>query len=242
MSKYTTGEIAKLCGVSVRTVQYYDSRSILAPSELSEGGRRLYSEEDLKKMQIICFLREMDFSIDNIGELFAAGNSESVIAMLIEQQEELLLKELDEQQKRLDKLITMKRSLKYFDSFSVQSINDVAYVIKNKKKRKRMLGAMLAVGVIMDIIELGTLIYGIKSGNWIPLLLGIPVIVAMGIFISQYYFARVAYICPECHNIFKPEFSKALGASHTPNTRRLTCPECNKKSYCLETYQYKGKK
>lgn len=55
MSKYTTGEIAKLCGVSVRTVQYYDSRNILVPSELSEGGRRLYSEQDLKRMKIICF-------------------------------------------------------------------------------------------------------------------------------------------------------------------------------------------
>ena len=40
MSKYTTGEIAKLCGVSVRTVQYYDSRNILVPSELSEGGHK----------------------------------------------------------------------------------------------------------------------------------------------------------------------------------------------------------
>lgn len=38
MSKYTTGEIAKLCGVSVRTVQYYDTRNILTPSELTEGG------------------------------------------------------------------------------------------------------------------------------------------------------------------------------------------------------------
>lgn len=32
MSKYTTGEIAKLCGVTVRTVQYYDKRGILNPS------------------------------------------------------------------------------------------------------------------------------------------------------------------------------------------------------------------
>lgn len=59
MSKYTTGEIAKLCGVSVRTVQYYDTRNILTPSELTEGGRRLYSEEDLKRMKIICFLRDV---------------------------------------------------------------------------------------------------------------------------------------------------------------------------------------
>ena len=53
MSHYTTGEIAKLCGVTIRTVQYYDSRGILVPSELSEGGRRLYSENDLKKMKIM---------------------------------------------------------------------------------------------------------------------------------------------------------------------------------------------
>ena len=53
MSKYTTGEIAKLCGVSVRTVQYYDSRNLLVPSELSEGGRRLYNDDDLKRMKII---------------------------------------------------------------------------------------------------------------------------------------------------------------------------------------------
>ena len=49
MSRYTTGESAKLCHVSVRTVQYYDTRNILVPSELSEGGRRLYSEDDLKR-------------------------------------------------------------------------------------------------------------------------------------------------------------------------------------------------
>ena len=58
MSKYTTGEIAKLCGVTVRTVQYYDTRGILAPSELTEGGRRLYSEDDLRRMKVICLLRD----------------------------------------------------------------------------------------------------------------------------------------------------------------------------------------
>ena len=57
MSKYTTGELAKLCSVTVRTAQYYDTRGILIPSELSEGGRRLYSEDDLRCMKIICFLR-----------------------------------------------------------------------------------------------------------------------------------------------------------------------------------------
>ena len=69
MSKYTTGEMAKLCGVTVRTVQYYDARGILIPSELSEGGRRLYSEDDLKRLKVICFLRELDIPIDAISKI-----------------------------------------------------------------------------------------------------------------------------------------------------------------------------
>lgn len=90
MSKYTTGEIAKLCGVSVRTVQYYDTRDILTPSELSEGGRRLYSEEDLKKMKIICFLREVGIPINSIGQLLSEKEPGSVISILLDQQEEVL--------------------------------------------------------------------------------------------------------------------------------------------------------
>ena len=67
MSTYTTGDIAKLCNVSVRTVQYYDTRGILQPTELSEGGRRLYTEQDLEKMKIICALKELDLSLDLIS-------------------------------------------------------------------------------------------------------------------------------------------------------------------------------
>ena len=57
LNLYTTGEIAKLCGVSVRTVQYYDTREILVPSSLTEGGRRLYSEAKEWNTRIIlmCF-------------------------------------------------------------------------------------------------------------------------------------------------------------------------------------------
>lgn len=73
MSKYTTGELAKLCGVTVRTVQYYDTRGILSPSELSEGGRRLYTDDDLRQLRIICFLRDMGLPIDAIGQLLRGG-------------------------------------------------------------------------------------------------------------------------------------------------------------------------
>ena len=90
MSKYTTGEIAKLCGVTVRTVQYYDTRNLLVPSQLSEGGRRLYSEDDLKRMRVICFLRELDIPINAIGQLLAEEHPEDVLQLLLQQQEQIL--------------------------------------------------------------------------------------------------------------------------------------------------------
>lgn len=98
MSKYTSGEIAKLCGVSVRTVQYYDTRGILIPSELSDGGRRLYSEDDYKKMKIICFLRNAGISIKSVGELLSESNPSRVISVLLERQEHLLRDEVKEKQ------------------------------------------------------------------------------------------------------------------------------------------------
>ncbi len=236
MSKYTTGELAKACDVSVRTVQYYDTRGLLIPSELSEGGRRLYTEEDLRKLRIICFLRDMDFSIEHISKLFSEEKPENVISLLIEQQETMLTRELREKETKLEKLTEMKRSLKNIENFSVESLGDIAHIMKNQRKRKRLLIFIIILGILMDIIEVGTLVYGIKTGNWLPLIIGLPIIIGLGIFISYYYFHHVDYICPKCHHIFHPKFRKALWASHTPNTRRLTCPHCGHKGFCVETY------
>lgn len=104
MSKYTTGELAKLCNVTVRTVQYYDKRGILIPTELSEGGRRLYSESDLQRLKVICFLREVNVPIDAISQLLEEEHPEKVISILIEQQESLLMEEIQEKQDQLEKL------------------------------------------------------------------------------------------------------------------------------------------
>ena len=112
MSQYTTGEIAKLCGVTVRTVQYYDKRGVLVPSALSEGGRRLYSGDDLRRMKVICFLRELGLPLDAIGQLLAEKDPGSVIEILIDQQAETLRGELDERREQLEKLEALKRELR----------------------------------------------------------------------------------------------------------------------------------
>lgn len=233
---YTTGEIAKLCGVSVRTVQYYDTRNILVPSELSEGGRRLYSDEDLRRLKIICFLRELDLPINSIGELLSEESPEDIISLLLDEQERALRSEIDERQTRLEKLDELKRTLRTVEHFTVESIGDIAHIMENKKKLRKIRLTMIIVGIIMDIIEVATLILWINTGIWWPFAVGMCAVIAGAVWISAYYFKNVAYICPKCHEVFKPSFKEAFFANHTPNTRKLTCPKCGHKGFCVETY------
>lgn len=236
MPKYTTGEMAKLCDITVRTVQYYDQRGILIPSELSEGGRRLYSDEDLQKLKIICFLRSLDFSIDNIAMLFKEENPDKVISLLIEQQEQSLAQEIKECQEKLSSIIELKSQLKNFEKFSVESIADIVHIMENKKKLRKLRAIMLGVGIPMEIIEVITFLIGAAYGIWLPFIAAMALFIVFAVLISKYYYDNVAYICPECHKVFRSSFGETFFAAHTPNTRRLTCPHCSKKSFCVETY------
>ena len=124
MSKYTTGELARLCDISVRTVQYYDDRGILSPTELSEGGRRLYSEEDLKRMRTICFLRDTGLSINNIKELMREDNAKGVVSLMLDQHEQQLLDELSATKAKIEKLHELRQAVRLTENFSSEFHSD----------------------------------------------------------------------------------------------------------------------
>ena len=234
MSKYTTGEIAKLCGVTVRTVQYYDTRGILVPTELSEGGRRLYSEDDLKRMKIICFLRDLGLPIDSISQLLSEDDPGSVISLLLEQQEQVLKEELGERQEKLHKLEELKIGLKNVKVFSVESIGDIAYIMSNRKKLRKIHTILLISGIPINILQWVSIILWIMKGFWWLFVIWAVIAIPYGILISQYYFRHVSYICPQCHTVFGPTFKEAFWARHTPATRKLTCTSCGHHGFCVE--------
>ena len=65
----TISQVAKLTGLSVRTLQYYDDIGLLKPSERTASGYRLYGEADLQRLQQIMFFKELDFKLRDIGQL-----------------------------------------------------------------------------------------------------------------------------------------------------------------------------
>lgn len=64
-----TKEVAKLTGISVRTLHHYDQIGLLCPDRKKENGYREYSEADLEKLQQILFFRECGFPLAKIQKL-----------------------------------------------------------------------------------------------------------------------------------------------------------------------------
>lgn len=236
MSQYTTGEMAKACGVTVRTVQYYDTRGILTPSALSEGGRRLYDDGDLQKLKVICFLREIGLSIDVIGQLFMEEHPENVIEVLLEQQEQELKTERGALDAKLEKLTELRKAVADAKHFTVESIGDIAITVTNKKKLNRMYLMAFLLGLPLVALQIAGVLLWALEGIWWVFVLWAALAIPFAIFFSRYYYRHVAYVCPECHTVFRPTFREMFFASHTPKTRRLTCTSCGHKGFCVEVW------
>lgn len=93
-------EFAKLCGVSVRTLHYYDEIGLLKPAFVDEqNGYRFYNEKSLERIQEILFYRELDFSLKSISEIMSSPDYDKQKA-LKEQRKLLILKK-----ERLERII-----------------------------------------------------------------------------------------------------------------------------------------
>ena len=66
---YSSGQFARMAGVSVRTIRFYDKQNILKPSYVSPSGARFYTDSDLARLQQILLFKYLGFSLDDIREM-----------------------------------------------------------------------------------------------------------------------------------------------------------------------------
>lgn len=106
MRAYTVRQLARMAGVSVRTLHHYDHVGLLKPSARTDAGYRLYGEADLLRMQQILFYRELDFPLDVIRTFLDRPGFDQVEALREHR------RMLSERAGRLDRLLhTIDRTI-----------------------------------------------------------------------------------------------------------------------------------
>ncbi|GBG04237.1 hypothetical protein LrDSM24759_01510 [Lactobacillus rodentium] len=121
----------------------------------------------------------------------------------------------------------------------INNVSDATQIMmRDKKMTKLRKQIWIYTGCLFVIELLG--IFGLvqlwKQGTNIMILVVLGLLLAMSVasFLTSYYYHKVVYICSNCKNEFIPSFKNFFLAMHTPKFRKLCCPSCHKKSYCLE--------
>ncbi|ROO63113.1 DNA-binding transcriptional MerR regulator [Micromonospora sp. Llam0] len=63
------GEVAERTGLSLRTIRYYEEVGIVEPSARSQGGFRLYTDDDVDRLQVVKRMKPLEFTLEQTREL-----------------------------------------------------------------------------------------------------------------------------------------------------------------------------
>lgn len=118
----TIGQLSNHTGETVRTLRYYDKIGLLIPSDYKEGGHRLYSADDLVRLQQIQALKFIGFSLKDIADILQHAHIEhEQIKSTIQFKKKQLTAELERIQEMIDQLNHMDTIISNEDSVDIRS-------------------------------------------------------------------------------------------------------------------------
>lgn len=79
--KYTIKQLAKLSGVSTRTLRFYDEIGLLKPAFYGDNNYRYYKEEQLLLLQQILFFRELEFPLNDIKRILGCNDFDKISSL-----------------------------------------------------------------------------------------------------------------------------------------------------------------
>jgi DNA-binding transcriptional MerR regulator len=110
-AELSTGDLARATGNTVRAVRFYEEQGLLRPAEVSAGGHRRYTREELEKLRLICDLRELGLSLCEIRTVLDLRAGCDTAAEFAVRFHEVLVGHVDQAQRRIDRLRRVKREL-----------------------------------------------------------------------------------------------------------------------------------
>ncbi|WP_268626410.1 MerR family transcriptional regulator [Paenibacillus alvei] len=129
--QYTVGQLAELCGTTVRTIQYYDNIGLLASQRYGGSNKRTYRERDLVKLQQILFYKGLGFNLKEIQEQCLAYEDKGDLKRILQRQSSLLFTKEMEFRSDRSFIDAMVSCMENSDSINVETIMKLTL---NKRK------------------------------------------------------------------------------------------------------------
>jgi MerR family transcriptional regulator, thiopeptide resistance regulator len=105
----TVGELARRCGLTVRTLHHYDAIGLLVPASRSAAGYRLYARSDIERLHRIQALRQLGLSLTDIGT--ALSGPQRPLAEVVDRQIAQIDRELHEAARLRERLVRLRGQL-----------------------------------------------------------------------------------------------------------------------------------
>lgn len=126
--QWKVGDLAKLTGLTVRTLRFYDQIGLFSPSEQTEAGHRLYNESDLSRLQQILSLKELGLSLDEIKLLLEGGQISAL--EIVNLQMARIKEQMKLQQKLLEQLQHVSKSIQVKAPLTVEDFTGLLQAMK----------------------------------------------------------------------------------------------------------------
>lgn len=130
--KLTVGEVAKKLNITVRTIQYYDQIGLVKPSDVTEGGRRLYSLSDYVKLHQIVSLKEFGFTLKEIKDQIMPADSPEEMDLYLKKQEALIEEEIRRKQVTYQLLHQFRREMNQLGAVDWEMFVEIIELLRNQ--------------------------------------------------------------------------------------------------------------
>jgi len=107
----STGDLARATGHTLRTIRHYEAAGLLAPSEVSDGGHRRYTDDDLERLRLIIDLREVGLSLCEIKSILELRAGCRTAAEFASRFRAVIEVHLEASQRRLEQLRRVRREI-----------------------------------------------------------------------------------------------------------------------------------
>ncbi|HDS17097.1 MAG TPA: MerR family transcriptional regulator [Proteobacteria bacterium] len=124
LKRYRIGELGKILDLSTRTIRYYEEIGLLNTVKRIEGGRRIYTDDDLRRLRFIKKLKLLGLSLGEMAELENHYNRHRNNKKVLPKVVELLRRHSAEIENRLFELGKLKKEINDYLSHIEKKIDE----------------------------------------------------------------------------------------------------------------------